>query len=94
MQIAAKTTNQASLSALLQRIALITDAAHSKYRLNFTCSSNKGRWYQISLLNEQWLFVQHGCQTGCPAGLTTGLATGWMFVYRIQPVVKPVLQPV
>jgi len=32
-------------------------------------------------LNEQWLFVQHGC--------TTGLTTGWMFVYTIQPVVKP-----
>jgi len=37
-------------------------------------------------LNEQWLFVQHGCQTGCQTGLTTG----WMFVYSIQPVVKPV----
>ena len=23
-------------------------------------------------LNEQWLFVQHGCQTGCQTGLTTG----------------------
>jgi len=32
-------------------------------------------------LNEQWLFVEHGC--------TTGLTTGWMFVYTIQPVVKP-----
>jgi len=31
-------------------------------------------------LNEQWLFVQHGCQTG--------LTTGWMFVYTIQLVVK------
>jgi len=40
-------------------------------------------------LNEQWLFVQHGCQTGCQTGLTTG----WMFVYTIQPVVKPVWQP-
>jgi len=40
-------------------------------------------------LNEQWLFVQHGCQTGCQAGLTTG----WMFVYTIQPVVKSVVQP-
>jgi len=37
-------------------------------------------------LNEQWLFVQHGCQTG--------LTTGWMFVYMIQPVVKPVWQSV
>ena len=34
-------------------------------------------------LNEQWLFVQHSCQTG--------LTTGWMFVYTIQPVVKPVV---
>jgi len=25
-----------------------------------------------SRLNEQWLFVQHGCQTGCTTGLTTG----------------------
>jgi len=41
-------------------------------------------------LNEQWLFVQHGCQTG----LTTVLTTGWMFVYTIQPVVIPVVQPV
>jgi len=32
-------------------------------------------------LNEQWLFVQHGCQTG------------WMLVYTIQPAVKPVVQP-
>ena len=24
-------------------------------------------------LNEEWLFVQHGCQTGCQTGLTTGL---------------------
>jgi len=45
-------------------------------------------------LNEQWLFVQHDCQTGCQTGLTTGLTTGWMFVYTIQPVVKPVVQPV
>jgi len=30
-------------------------------------------------LNEQWLFVQHGCQSG------------WMLVYMIQPVVKPVV---
>ena len=37
-------------------------------------------------LNEQWLLVQHGCQTGCQTGLTTGLTTGWMFVYTIQPV--------
>jgi len=37
-------------------------------------------------LNEQWLLVQHGCQTD--------LATSWMFVYAIQPVVKPVVQPV
>ena len=43
-------------------------------------------------LNEQWLFVQHGCQTGCQTLLTTGLTTGWMFVYTIQPVVKPVVQ--
>jgi len=41
-------------------------------------------------LNEQWLFVQHGCQTG----LTTGLTTVWMFVHTIQPDVKPVVQPV
>jgi len=41
-------------------------------------------------LNEQWLFVQHGCQPGCQTGLTTG----WMFVYTIQPIVKPVVQPV
>jgi len=34
-------------------------------------------------LNEQRLFVQHGCQTG--------LTTGWMFVYTIQPVIKPVV---
>jgi len=34
-------------------------------------------------LNEQWLFIQHACQT-C-------LTTGWMFVYTIQPVVKPVV---
>jgi len=31
-------------------------------------------------LNEQWLFVQHccqtSCQTGCQSGLTTGLTTG------------------
>ena len=32
-------------------------------------------------LNEQWLFVQHGCQTS----LTTSLTTGWMFVYTIHP---------
>ena len=32
-------------------------------------------------LNEQWLLIQHGCQTG--------LTTGWMFVYTIQPVVEP-----
>ena len=25
--------------------------------------------------NEQWLFVQHGCQTGCETGLATGLTT-------------------
>jgi len=42
-------------------------------------------------LNEQWLFIQHGCQTGCQSGLTTGLTTGWMFVYTIQLVVKPVV---
>ena len=41
-------------------------------------------------LNEQWLFVQHGCQTR----LRTGFTTGWMFVYTIQLVVKPVVQPV
>jgi len=35
-------------------------------------------------LNEQWLFVQHGCQ----CGLTTVLTTAWMFVYTIQPVVS------
>jgi len=45
-------------------------------------------------LNEEWLFVQHGCQTGCQTGLTTGLITFWMFVYTIKPVVKPVVQPV
>ena len=39
-------------------------------------------------LKEQWLFVQHDCQTGCQTGLTSG----WMFVYTIQPVVKPVVQ--
>jgi len=39
-------------------------------------------------LNEQRLFVQHGCQTGCQTHLTTS----WMFVYTIQPVV--VWQPV
>jgi len=27
-------------------------------------------------LNEQWLFVQHGCQTVCIAGLKTDLTTG------------------
>ena len=37
-------------------------------------------------LNEQWLFVQHGCQTG--------FTTGCMFVYTIQPVVQPLWQPV
>ena len=58
-------------------------------------------------LNEQWLFVQHGCQTscrfdnrlyrvyehstGCQCGLTTGLTTAWMFVYTIQPIIKPVV---
>jgi len=26
-------------------------------------------------LNEQWLFVQHGCQTGCQTGLTAVLTT-------------------
>jgi len=30
-------------------------------------------------LNEQWLFVQHGCQTACTSGLTTGL-------YRVSGV--------
>jgi len=50
--------------------------------------------YMRLWLNEQWLFVQHGCQTGCQTRLTTGLTTGWMFVYTIQPVVKPVVQPV
>jgi len=38
-------------------------------------------------LNEQWLFVQHGCPAGCQTGLTTGL----MFVYTIQPVVNTVV---
>jgi len=28
-------------------------------------------------LNEQWLFVQHGCQTGCQADCTAGLTTVW-----------------
>jgi len=45
------------------------------------------------LVEQQWLFVQHGCRTGCETDLTTG-QTGWMFVYTIQPVVKPVVQPV
>jgi len=44
-------------------------------------------------LNEQWLFVQHGCQSGCQIRLTTSLTTGCMLVYTIQPVVKPVVQP-
>jgi len=35
-------------------------------------------------LNEQWLFVQHGCQT------RTGLTTGCIVYTYIQPVVKPV----
>ena len=32
-------------------------------------------------LNEQWLFVQHSCQTGCQPCLATGWTTGRMFVY-------------
>jgi len=35
------------------------------------CKTRFDNW-----LNEQWLFVQHGCQTGCKTGLTTGLTTG------------------
>jgi len=48
-------------------------------------------------LNEQWLYVQHGCQTGCQSCLTTGCihdTAGWMFVYMTQPVVITVWQPV
>jgi len=42
-------------------------------------------------LNEQWLFVQHGCQAGCITGLTTGLnrfhnRLDVCLVYAIQPV--------
>ena len=29
-----------------------------------------------TVLNEQWLFIQHGCQTGCQTRLTTRLTTG------------------
>jgi len=42
-------------------------------------------------VNEQWLFVQHGCQNGCQTGLTTGLTTGGIVQTNIQPVVKPVV---
>jgi len=44
-----------------------------------------------TVLNEQWLFVQHGCQAGCQTGLTTSVTIGWMFVYTMQLVVKPVI---
>jgi len=47
-------------------------------------------------LNEQWLFIQHGCQTGFDNNRVWQPVwqPGWMFVYTIQPVVKPVVQPV
>ena len=37
-------------------------------------------------LNEQWLFVQHGCETGCQTHLTTGLTAGCIVYTNIQPV--------
>jgi len=37
-------------------------------------------------LNEQWPFVQQGCQTGWQPVCQTDLTTGWMFVYTIQLV--------
>ena len=41
-------------------------------------------------LNEQWLFVQHGCQTGYQTGCTTGLTTVLNEQLFVQHVVKPV----
>jgi len=48
------------------------------------CTTRFDNW-----LNEQWLFVQHGCQTR----LTTELTTGCIVYANIQPVVNPVWQP-
>ena len=45
-------------------------------------------------LNEQWMFIQHGCQSGCHTRLTTGLTTGCIVYANIQPVVKLDSQPV
>ena len=49
-------------------------------------------------LNEQWLFVQHGCQTGCQTLLTTGLTMFTRYsrlsnrlynrLYRVNGVLK------
>ena len=49
-------------------------------------------------LNEQWLFVQHGCQTMfvepvVQPGLTTGWTNSCSFNTIVKPVVKPVWQP-
>jgi len=43
--------------------------------------------YMRLWLNEQWLFVQHGCQTGCQTPLTTGLTTDCIVYTNSQPVV-------
>jgi len=49
-------------------------------------------------LNEEWPFVQHGCQIGCTTELTTVLNEQPLFVQQpvvscIQPVAKLVVQP-
>ena len=51
-------------------------------------------WFD-NRLNEQWLFVQQGCQTGCTTGLTTSLTTGCIHgTAVVKPVVKRDWQPV
>jgi len=55
------------------------------YKHSIGCQSSRTTLFD-NRLNEQWLFVQHGCQTRLTAGC---------IVYtNIQPVVKPVCQPV
>jgi len=63
-----------------------------------TCCQNGCTTRFNNRLNEQWLFVQHGCQTGCHTvcaiGCTTGLTTGCIVQtgYKIQDVPVPLVE--
>ena len=41
-------------------------------------------------LNEQWLFVQHGCQTGCQTGLTDNRLSNRL--YRVNGVLTDTIE--